>query len=517
MRGNRGPVWPVFLAALSSLLLLPARPGHLRAQDAGHETVAAADTVPTVRLAARPRHPEERRLKRFLESGRYQLWTRDTVVEREVRVAGSVLVLEVGARISGRVEGDVYVVGGDLFLRPGARIEGDVIVLGGGWYASSRSEVSGEVVYRPNLLLRAFPREGGWEIFRAERPLPTVDLDGLLGVHAPIYQRVDGWTFGWGGSARARGAPWQPGVSGAIRFHTEGGAQLEGTLRHTWRPTPGFEFGAYGERSTRSNEDWLRGDFSNTISFLFGAGDAKNWYQAERAGVELGSTREAGWIPGLQLQWEEAESLRERELRVFFEDDQDVRPNPAIDDGKIWSATASLGYRRQVGNRVLDASMRLEGAESSVAGDFSFLRGDFRIRWSRRFFGGHTLELAGIGRGDLSGSLPRQRWSALGGHTGGLPTVDDLAFRGERLLFTRITYLIPVEALRVPVLGIPEILVRNAVGSAWSEGTTFRVEDNVTLGVRLFGIDAGVALNPTESDLDPEAVLGISLSRDILR
>jgi hypothetical protein len=153
------------------------------------------------------------------------------------------------------------------------------------------------------------------------------------------------------------------------------------------------------------------------------------------------------------------------------------------------------------------AEVRAEAADSTAAGDFSFLLGEARIAWRRPGLPGHRFELFGIARYDLAGSLPRQRWSALGGE-GTLPTLRVLERRGPRMFFLSSTYLVPVEPLRVPVFGSPRVFLRNSVGAAWRNGGTLRVEDNVSAGVRVLFLEAGLAVDVTESDLDPEFLIG---------
>lgn len=485
-----GPAAAVLAALLAAVL---AAPQGARAQQ--------------VSFSPRPDVPEERRLSRFLEEGGYTLWTRDTVLARGDSVRGDLLVLEASVRIAGRVTGDVHVVAGDLFLRPGARLGGDALVLGGGYYASSEARVDGEVVYRPNLLLGVLPSDGGWQIYHVREERQAVDLDGLGGFHAPNYRRVDGWTFGWGGMVRAVELPAEPGLHGAIRFHTAGPRKWEGTVGASVHPTGSLRVSLEGERRTTTRDAWIRGDLLNSLSYLVGGDDYRNYYRAERAALRLASTADEGLAPAAWIGWEEASSLPARQLGVLFDDDADVRPNPAVDDGEIWSVGAELRYRRRMAERRLEASALVEAADSTAGGDASFVLGEARFRYRGPAPAGHRVELFGITRWDLSGQLPRQRWSALGG-TGTLPVLDILSRRGPRLLYLDATYVVPIPALRVPVLGGPRVFVRNSLGSAWAEGQEVDLEDNVSVGVRYLFLELGVAVDVTESDLPAEVLVG---------
>lgn len=475
-------------------------------------TGIGAATGPAVgqEVAFTPRadRPAERRLGEFLERERFRILAEDTVLAPGDTLTDDVLLLNATLRSSGHLGGDVFAVGGDLFLRPGGTVAGDVVALSGGYYASGQARVEGTVTYRPNVLLRVVPRDGGWEIFHVQEQPSAVELHGLSGFHLPTYRRVDGWTLGWGGTVRAIRLPAQPEVDGAVRFHTEGSQQLEGSLRAALHPTGRIRVGLLAERRTRTRDRWIRGDLPNTVSYLVGLGDFRNYYRAERVALEVASTADEGLVPSLSIQWEEASSLDARPLAVLFDDDSDVRTNPAVDEGRVTSLSGELAYRHGDSDGDFTGRLGVEAADSTVAGDFSFLLAEARINFRRRVVADHRIELVGVGRWDVAGDPPRQRWSALGG-TGSLPALERLGLRGPRMAFASATWLVPLEALRFPVLGAPRIFLRNALGTAWSEGETFRLEDNVMAGIRFLFLEAGLAVDVTESDLDGELVLGV--------
>lgn len=461
----------------------------------GLSVVAHTACAQEIEFTPRTDHPVERRLEAFLDREPYSVWTRDTVLLATDTVAGSLLVLEAAVRIAGRIEGSVYVVDGDLFLRPGARIAGEVVVLGGGYYGSQLATTKGKVTYRPTDAYRVMPKAGGYLIYPVEEVPPALDLHGLYGLRLPTYQRVNEWTFAWGGIARATGLAWQPSLELIGRFHTEQG-ELEGTLRQFWHPTAEWQFGFEVERATRSHDEWMRGDALNSFSYLFVGDDFRDYYRADRAAFVVARVQE--WTPSLTVQWEDARSLEARSQTVFFGEDA-ARLNPVIDEGDTWSATAALKIRRRTPNARLSARLALEAADSTVAGDFSFLLIEGQVLWEGGAFLDHSLELFGIGRGDLAGTLPRQRWSGLGGRMT-LPTFPVLGLRGPRLLFGQVTYLIPVRALRLGPLGTPRLFARGSIGTVWEEGRTPRFEQNVSFGARLLGTEVAVAVDPGEGD-----------------
>lgn len=460
-----------------------------------------------VRFTPRKGQPAEGRLAEFLERGSYRLMSRDTLLAAGDTVAADVLVLDATVRSSGHLDGDVFVVGGDLFLRPGATVGGAVTAISGGYYPSGDARVADGVTNRPNLRLRVVPREGGWEIFHPREEAERLEPHGLSGFHAPVYRRVDGWTFAWGATVRATGAPGQPSLDGVVRVHTHGSQALEGRLTASARPTGGLRVSATAERRTRTLEGWIRGDLANTTSYFLGAGDLRNYYRSERAELALAATARQGWVPSVSVQWEDARSLRARPLAVLFADDSDVRPNPAVEGGRITSLTAELAYRRRTETGRLAGRVRAEAADSGVAGDHTFVLAEGSLAWREKMPRDHRLEVKGLVRWDAAGRLPPRRWSALGG-PGSLPALGTLALRGPRLAFLSTTWLIPVEPLRLPVLGVPRVFVRNAAGAAWAADRSFALEDNAIVGVRFLFLEAGLALDAVRGDLEPELSIG---------
>ncbi len=474
-----------------------------------------------VRLAERPRTDAQRRLEAFLERGDFELWTRDTVLARGDTVPTSVLVLEGSARIAGRIAGDLYVVDGDLFLRTRGSVGGDVVVIGGGFYGSGLAEVEGTTTYRPGQQMRVMPDAGGYLIFPVlERP-PAIELDGQYGFHAPAYQRVDAVTLAWGGLVRAEALPGRPELELVGRYKT-GPEKLDGSARVSWYAGSRVRVGIAASRATRSNEAWIRPGWYNSLATLFTGDDARDYHRADRAGVELELRSppipdwrtDPRWSATLSAGWEEARSLRARDVFVLLEGDE-ARPNPEIEPGDAYSARAAFHWRAGDEASGGGFGLGLEAASRDVAGDFSFLLGEARATARGATGWGHTWELFAIGRADLAGSLPAQRRSSLGG-IGTLPTVPMLALRGERLLFGEAAYGVPLAT--AGRLARAEVFVRGSAGAAWSEGQPLRLEENLTLGLRArlwsLGLELGAATGPAPPG-DPEGGLDLLFYFDV--
>jgi hypothetical protein len=173
-----------------------------------------------------------------------------------------------------------------------------------------------------------------------------------------------------------------------------------------------------------------------------------------------------------------------------------------------------MGLRRATSETLLQARALVEAADSSVAGDFTYLFGEFQAAFAGPAAIGHSFEAFLLLRGDLSGTLPRQRWSAVGG-LASLPTLPTLAERGSRLAYGEVTYLIPIERFRVGLLGPPRILLRAASGAAWNPGNAASFETNLVAGLRLFLFEVAVAVVPRQDDFDPTVYATLRFPGDL--
>lgn len=493
--GGRGPVG---LVALAVLLAAGTVPTDLAAQQ--------------VRFDPRPDRPEERQLERFLERGGWTLIDADTVLGPETRIEGDLLILEADVRLSGTVTGDVAAVGADVFLRPGAVVEGTLLSLGGGFYSSRRAEVRGTLTWRPNDVY-SVQRDGDVIRIHPVRDVPeALSLHGLSGILFPGYQRVDEWTLGLGATVRHVEWDWQPSLEAQVRLKTERG-DVEGTLRHAWYPSSALTFGAEAERVTRTNEAWVRGDIANSLSFFFAGDDFRNYYEADRVALFLRGTQTARWSPIVEVEWEKARSLEASDQFVLFAADEAIA-NPEIDPGESVLLRGGVALRRRTTETSLRGRAVLEVADSSVAGDFSYAFGELWAAWAGPALIGHGVEAFLLLRGDLSGELPRQRWTALGG-LATLPRAPLLSERGGRFAYGRVTYLVPVERFRVGLLGPPRLFLRATTGAAWNEGEAAGFETNLSAGVRLFVFELALAVDPGADDLDPAVYATLRFPGDL--
>jgi hypothetical protein len=282
-----------------------------------------------------------------------------------------------------------------------------------------------------------------------------------------------------------------------------------------WHPSRSFRFGIEaGVRETAHHERWLRPGFANTLSYLFVGEDFRNHYEADRLALVLewgGEDRwgvEDRWGGEVMVQREDATSLVASEHTVVFGSDL-PRSNPTIDDGVLWSVKAT-GRMNQSGRAgTLRTEAELEIADSTVGGMASYALASIRAQWEPPAPRNHRIELFGMARGDISGVIPRQRWTGFGGRAT-LPTFAPLAFFGPRVVYGQATYLIPLGSKEAGPLGLPYAFVRSAFGATWRSGDSADFENNLLVGLRVAGLELALAMDPSVDDLDPTVVFTLA-------
>lgn len=496
--------------------------------------VPAAADGQEVWLAEEPRSEGQAMLEAFLEAGGFEVWTTDTVLARGDTAPGAVLLLEGTARIAGRIEGDLYVVDGDLFLRSGASIAGNVVVLGGGFYDSDVAEVGGTVTYRPNEPLRVRPTRGGFEIISEVDPEPAFELDGTYGFHLPAYDRVNGLSIPAGALGRVWDAPGRPELAAGLTW-IPAREDVDYRFRNSWRLAERVRLGLFATSAAVSNEDWIRPTWYNSFAHFVAGDDVRSHYDSREFGLELEWTSPEPPVWEDAPRWrfvaaggrEEAEDLRFRNVTVLFGGEHaDAFPWALrITEGSIWFAR--LGFEWAAAGRGGHAAFGLAaeaGFEDHVPRfdhgfpspgfpaasidryDFLFLEGRFSLR--RVTPRGHAVDAFAIGRADIAGRLPRQRYSTIGG-IGTLPTMPLRGLQGARLLYAETTYAIPL--LGDAALGGLDVFARGSAGGVGSRSRSrevdFELHGAIQGGLALrmwdFRLEFGAAAGSTAEPGDP--------------
>ncbi|MDE2662898.1 MAG: polymer-forming cytoskeletal protein [Gemmatimonadota bacterium] len=488
-------------------------------------------------LAEEPRSEAQAALAAFLDAGGFAVWTRDTVLARGDTVPGAVLLLEGTARIAGRVEGDLYVVDGDLFLRSGASIAGDVLVLGGGFYDSDVAEVEGAVTYRPNEPLRVRPSRGGFEIIPEIEPEPAFELDGTLGFHLPTYDRVNGLSIPVGALARLPTDPGRPEIAGGLTW-IPAREDVDYRLHSSGRFGERLRLGLFATSAVVSNEEWIRPTWYNSLAHFVAGDDVGSHYDSREIGLELEWTSPEPpvwedaprWRVVAALGREQAEDFRFRNVTILFGEEPpgpfpslpDYDPHLQIDNGSLWFGRLGFEWESQGrgGHNAMGLGVEV-GLEDELSHitvglgpipKYNFLLVEGRVSARRVLASGHAVEAFGIGRFDVSGRLPMQRYSMIGG-IGTLPTMPLRGRRGPRLVYAEAAYAIPL--LGDAALGGVDVFARGSGGGIDSPWDEFELYGSVQGGLALrmwdFRLEFGVAAGSTAEPGDPGLIAFVDI------
>lgn len=447
----------------------------------------------------------------------------------------TLLIIAPAATVADTVHGDVVLVGGDLFVHPGAVIDGRAIAIGGGVYPSSLARIGGGTQAFRDGSFRA-TRIGSLIALEYEPLLVTpkprlVSLPVVYGFRLPTYDRIDGLSVPFGPYVTpSRALNIDPNVT----YRSNLGA-FDPQVRVLFDATPRTHVRLYGERTTITNERWIRGDIPNSVASLLGGTDARNYYRARRIGADVTLVR--GEDPtNLELfagaQVERSEGVGPHAIldasgnltgvtpfgtpwslrrRTSFEGMR--RPNPDVGSHRIGSGFGGARLTYSAPELQADADWKLEvpwTSEFIGASQQSFVQStlDAGVRFPT--FGTQRLNLRThwlLTAGDAPAPMPR--WSYIGG-VGTLPTFDLLQFGGDDLFYLDSRYEIPFERILLPYLGSPTVVLRHALGAA-GVGKLPALEQNLAIRLELSFVKAEFALDPRthKHDLD----IGLSISR----
>jgi hypothetical protein len=189
----------------------------------------------------------------------------------------------------------------------------------------------------------------------------------------------------------------------------------------------------------------------------------------------------------------------------------DWRPNPPIAEGTLVSAVAGVEAGWRGATSAFDGDAAVEWAPGGP-GDFQFAQLRAQGRWSMRALWNHAIEVNGITFLPLGGdAAPPQRWSFVGG-SNTLPTLERAALRGDHVVFVESAYAIPLPQISVPLLGVPNLRLVHATGTAWVTGADAPPwEQNLGVGLAFSLLEAMLYVDPAGDPLEAEFNLGLTL------
>ncbi len=278
------------------------------------------------------------------------------------------------------------------------------------------------------------------------------------------------------------------------RRRTQYGVQVEQPLL----PTARFVLGVDLSRRTDHGDLQQSGDAENSLLLLLAHEDWRDYFEREGAGAYL------SWrVPDfstVSVHWrrDRYRSLATaRHVVAWFNQDRELRANPAIDDGDAHSVLLRLERlthhtRRSRGG--LYHWIELERAGGSLGGDFDFTRALGDVRSIVRLSPAATLALRTVGGTALQGTLPLQKQFVLGG-VDGLRGHPYGSFRGDNVLLGQAEYSIGIQAfdMRPHRDGLRALLFADA-GTAWNRATQGE------LSAQRIAVDGGVGVGTTDED-----------------
>jgi hypothetical protein len=399
----------------------------------------------------------------------------DTVtIARDSTYPGAVVVIGARANVAGTVHGDIVVVGGDLFLKPGGDIQGQGIAIGGGAHNSLLGTTGGLVSHRDFTFVAERTANGIELSYRdqyvgAGRSL--FDLPAVYGLRIPSYDRSNGLSLPAGPTVNLG-----PVSLDAVATYRSQIGRIDPAVTARTRLGRMTWIDAFAGRETRTNDKWINGSLSNSLNSFLSGHDERNWYRATGAWATFDRMFETSTLVAtysLGASFERAQPARpglnpsSGPWSIIDRADVDegmFRPNPQIAGGDITSVIGGAAYQWTAGDIKARLALDLEVPVNVSTGE-NFAQGTLDGRIEFPTFGAqrYRLDLHGVG---TRNAAPGQRFVYLGGG-GSLPTVEPLlSIGGDELLFIESRYEIPVSIVPLPFVGPPTLTFRHVLGSA---------------------------------------------------
>ena len=393
----------------------------------------------------------------------------------------TVIVLGRDAVVEDTVRGDVIVIGGDLYMHPGADVSGRAVAIGGGVYESTQARVGGGVRAYREFTYTITRVPGGWSLaYKALEADEPLRIEGTYGLQVPTYDRSDGLSLGVAPTVRIPGT--RLSVEPRATYRSQLG-RIDPSLQIVDSLGSRSALHLSAGRSTFSNDAWIWTDLINSLEVLWRGDDSRNYFRAARAELTLDrvwKTRSATITPYLGGRIERARSVRPGlnptsgpwSFLARTDSDDMRRPNPPIDPGVTTSGLVGADMSWTMPD--LTARMRLDEEVGAYCDDRSGCQfGGRRTFAQTTFDGGIAFPTFGTQRLRFDahavlttrGHTPLQRWAYLGG-SGSIPTLDMLSLGGDQLAYLDGRYDIPIDRVRLPVAGSPVVTLREIVGGA---------------------------------------------------
>ncbi|MEO7712714.1 MAG: hypothetical protein ABIV10_07340 [Gemmatimonadaceae bacterium] len=407
---------------------------------------------------------------------------------RDSTITTSLLVLGRPTYLASRVQGDVVVVGSDLFLRPGADVSGRAVAIGGTVAETTLGRVAGGVESLRDETYAVESVSGGYALdyrsLRVEESDPLFQLAGLKGVKIPKYDRVSGLSLPVGVllQFREHALELEPYATYRSRLGV-----VDGALELRTRESSPFRVVARVARDTRTNDAWIKGDLINSVTSLLFGSDARNYFRADLGeGRVIRSIERPAYSisPYLGGRYEKTRPIsgvgnvwslfgRRDSLKM-------ARRNPLVEQGNIGSALAGAEFRTM---GAVTSRVNLDVEQGFPSGAATFSQVTFNGSVELPTFRTQVLKFNAHAVGTSRDAAPRARYAYLGG-SGTLRTLELLEQGGTSLIFVESRYLVPIDRITLPFVGSPMLSFRDAFGAA-GVGSLPPLQHEIGAGIKL--------------------------------
>ena len=261
--------------------------------------------------------------------------------------------------IGGRVTGRVVAINADVVLRPGARVDGDMLIVGGRLEGRDGATVEGGV--------RAFRQSLSYHM-EGDRLVPDRQRDGEEPRFGRIYnfgaRTVSQLSFTATPYNRVEGLPVHIGPT---LVHRAGDADFRLEVQGILRSVGNFEWTpdnvghrVFAEARVGGSrrigiggslfdvvepiERWHFKDTESALAAFFLHRDFRDYYGRHGAGVHVSTFANDERALTLGYRDERWHSREARDPFTLFRDNQEWRPNPAVNDAKMRLLTAEYRY-----------------------------------------------------------------------------------------------------------------------------------------------------------------------------
>ena len=413
---------------------------------------------------------------------------------KDSTITSTLIVIGRPTYLASRVEGDVIVIGSDLFLRPGVAISGRAVAIGGTVSLTTLGTVTGGTQsFRDETYIVS--SENGQQaltrqIIGVRNPIPVFQPAGIQGFLIPSYERVNGLSLPVGALITLGDGAVE--IEPSVTYRSARGV-FDPAVDVRLNPEGKFYFVGRAGIDTRSNDKWIYGDLVNSGSSFYSGTDARNYF------LSKGAVGRAFWRverkgrslePFVGARYERVSGMGTRSVfSIFGRNDEHIqRPNPLVQSGSIGSALAGAQVYDTSGFVTSRLRAEVEQSVATITGTSQFTQLTLDARVGFPTFATQRMDIRAHGVATAGDSIPLARFAYLG-HSGTLPVVEMFELGGPQLIFVESRYFIPIPGIVLPMVGSPTLMLRHLMGTAGTSLPKLEQEVGFGIGVSMVRLD----------------------------